>query len=355
MTTTTDISFTEQPAGCFSRVIVFISGSYLLIMIAYLILRLIFFGGLWWLALLNAFAIYTFAPLLVLLPLALLAGRWRMLIRLGLLAVLAVIWFGPFFQANNVESTGAPTIIIATFNLEQDRGGFLNNLDPFNAWLDENEVDILVLQETPEGLIDADGATSLLETYPEHYIQTIDEAGGLRRAIFSRYPLDDIVTGDRYLRAVIDFNGTNITLYNVHFEWPFRNDPRFNFNTGSPWINLLLKYDETIRNEQIDAFLELIADETTPYIVAGDFNTSQHSIIYSSLAVAMDDSFRATSSGLGATWPSERFGALVPTVLRIDYVWYSEPLKAIGAAVGPHFGSDHLPYVATLELRRSDE
>lgn len=324
-------------------------------MVAYLILRLIFFGNYWWLALLNAFAFYTFTPLFVLLPLALLARRWRMLIRLGLLAVLAVIWFGPFFQPNNVNPTGAPTITIATFNLQQNRSGFLDHLNAFMAWLADNEVDVLVFQETPEGVEEADEFASLLEAYPEQYIQTFDQAGGLRRAIFSRYPLGDVTSGERYVRAVVEFDGRDVILYNVHFAWPFRDEARFDFNTGSAWLDLLLKYDETSRNEQIDAFLEIIADETSPYIVAGDFNTSQHSIIYSSIAVAMKDSFRAASSGLGATWPLEQFGPLVPPALRLDYVWYSEPFRAIEAAAGPHFGSDHLPYVATLELRGTTE
>lgn len=350
MTTTTSLQpNSEQSTGCLPRLIGAVSGVYVTGMVAYLILRLVLGGELWWLALLNAFAVYTFAPLLILLPLMLLARVWRMVIRLGLLTLLAIVWFGPFFQPKAAVNTDNPTITIATFNMEVGRGGFTERVDDFEVWLDENNVDVVVFQETADSILD-EGFPNLADTYT-FVKQSEEQHEALRRSLLTRYPITESENGDAYQRVVLDVDGQQIALYNVHFAWPFLDEPRFNIDTGDAWVNLMLNYDEDIRNEQIEAFLDVIEDEELPYIVAGDFNTSQHAIIYSELAVEMADSYRVASDGLGATWPADRYGPLVPTVLRIDYVWYDDDhFRAVDAEVGPEFDSDHLPVLSILEI-----
>ena len=352
MTTSTHTPPNISEAGYPSRVVGLFSGIYLLFMLAYLGLRIIFGSSVWWLALLNAFAIYTFAPLIILLPLTMLANRWRMAIRLGLLALLAVIWFGPFFQPASVSSVRSPAITVATFNAERARGGFGSDVSitDFIAWLDAHNVDILMLQETPADFTEPQ-YDALRERFPHVYSQTTAEGGELRRSLLSVFPLQEVTSGDHFLRALINFENQEVAIYDIHFDWPFRNQSRINIDTGSAWVNLMLKYDEMPRNQQIDAFLETIAAERLPYIVGGDFNTSQHSIIYGDLTVLMKDSFREASSGLGATWPAEGFGVLVPPLLRIDYIWHDENFRATATTIGPRLGSDHFPYLATLVMR----
>lgn len=351
---TTSISPTQTPgqqAGCLPRFIGAVSGIYLTGMVAYLALRLILGGELWWVALFNAFAVYTFTPLLILLPLVILLRVWRMAVRLGLLALLAIVWFGPFFQPQSPSKTDAPSLTIVTFNMEVGRGGFLEQIESFEAWIDENNVDVVVFQETANAILD-DGFPNSEDTYT-FVKQSEERREALRRSLLSRYPVLESENGNAYQRVVLDINGEQIALYNVHFAWPFLDEPRFNIDTGDDWLNLMLSYDEDIRNTQIEAFLDVIEGEDLPYIVAGDFNTSQHSIIYSELAVRMADSYRTASSGLGTTWPQAgRFGPLVPTVLRLDYIWYDDDVfRAVDAEVGPEFDSDHHPVIATLEIR----
>jgi endonuclease/exonuclease/phosphatase (EEP) superfamily protein YafD len=354
MITSTDYdtsSTYEQQPGCLVQIILFSSWLYLLFMIVYLLLRLVLGSDFWWLALLNAFTIYTFTPLIVLIPLTLLAGRWRMLARLGLVALLAVIWFGPFFQPPDIDSTDAPTVTVATFNVEAARGEFSENLDTFSLWLADNDVDVLFLQETPAEYIDT-GIIALEDRYPYQEMQSGAQYEGLRRMTLSRFPLESVESEAQWQRATVTVNDQQIALYNVHLAWPFQSEPHIDLNTGSDWFNLLLRYDEENRNEQIKAFLDVIETETLPYIVGGDFNTSQHSIIYSSLAVEMQDSFRVASSGLGASWPVDRLFDFIPPLLRLDYVWYDrDAFRAIDAGIGPEFGSDHLPVIATLQQR----
>jgi hypothetical protein len=90
-----------------------------------------------------------------------------------------------------------------------------------------------------------------------------------------------------------------------------------------------------------------------PFIVAGDFNICEHSVIYGELAARMADSFREAGTGFGTSWPlpvAKEIPVFVPPLVRIDYIWHSKHFRAIDASQGPRLGSDHLPLFATLEL-----
>lgn len=328
MTRTTDEN-QRPPRKPYEGIVGFLSSVYLFTMVAYLTLRLIFGDDFWWLALPNAFAVYTFIPSYILLGLAALIGVWRLVVRLLMIAFLGVIWFGPFFQPPPDYSPTGPRLTIATANLQ----GWANTrFSDIEAWILDNEFDVVALQEVPPAFID-NHLPNLIEIYPEQL------PGG--RTLLSRHPIleSDTVVGQQ--RIVIDHEGREIVVYNVHLNWPLGNPPRIDL----PILRTLSRYDESSRNDQIEALLDVLEEETLPYIVAGDFNMSQHSIIYSALAVVMDDSFRVTEPGLGPTWRID-----LP-VLRLDYVWYSpDSLLAVETELGPDIGSDHFPLISTIEI-----
>jgi endonuclease/exonuclease/phosphatase (EEP) superfamily protein YafD len=334
---------TEQ-RGIFKRLIAFASGVYLIGMLAYLAIRLIFGDQWWWVALLNAFAIYTFLPTFILGPLATLAGMWRVATRMGLLAILAVVWFGPFFQPPSVSPSGAPTIRVATFNMH----GNSSDYDAIVEWLESSDPDIVLFQEATPSFVET-VLNMLSDQYPNQRFN--EQARDWGNGFISKYPIvesSDLVENPRNQRVVIEVNSEEIAVYNVHFQVPMQNDPHL-FETGFHWLDLALHYDETGRNNQIAELLTTLKTEPLPFVVAGDFNMSQHTITYSSVAVAMTDSFRRTESGLGATFPATL--SIIPPLLRIDYVWYQRnAFRAIDTQVGPHLGSDHLPVIADIEM-----
>jgi len=330
-----------RPPGPVSRWIAWASGAYLILMIGYLVIRLLTGDSLWWVTLLNAFVVYTFAPLFVLLPLLLLTGQWQMFARLGLLALLGVVWFGPFFQAKSSgPNTGIPLQVV-TYNMHDDR----TDLDMLEAWLTDIRVDVLVMQEVPR---DYPGERPALDDLG--LTHAVRVANGLTdMAIISRYPVEVTGEGERYFRAELDLNGQPIAVYNVHFSRPILDYDDWRLpSAGNQYINILINYDETLRNQEIRALVEAVRQETLPYIIAGDFNMSQHSLIYSDLAVLMDDSFREAATGLGATWPV--FTDLLPPLIRTHYVWHSTDMAAVEAFNGPRLGSDHLPVFAGLRV-----
>ncbi|RMG73154.1 MAG: hypothetical protein D6711_11395 [Chloroflexi bacterium] len=309
-----------------NRVVAFLCNVYLISMVSYLILRLIFTDTTWWLALLNAFAIYTFSPILVLLPIAFMLRLWQTAGRLSILALLGVIWFGPFFQPPHTQlPSGGTVLTLVTFNAWGN-----NNTQPDQAvdWLMQQDADIILLQEY----------TPLIGEkldYPEHAMNA-----GLH--LFSRYPIVESSDVNGHQRVVLDINEQQIAIYHVHLAYPLDHPPRFEL----PLLRTISRYDETERNQQIKALLQTLKDETLPFIVGGDFNMSQHSLIYSDLALLMGDSFRSTNTGLGATWSTQM---PFPT-LRLDYIWHQRTIHALKTNVGPNLGSDHLPLVAWLEL-----
>ncbi|MCA9906435.1 MAG: endonuclease/exonuclease/phosphatase family protein, partial [Anaerolineae bacterium] len=128
--------------------------------------------------------------------------------------------------------------------------------------------------------------------------------------------------------------------------------PHIEFPIRSFYESILLRYDESMRNAQLDFLLGRLAEETLPYIVAGDFNMSDQTLAYTRVAAAMHDSLREIGAGYSATWPLAMVRgdvwAWVPPLVRIDYIWHSDGWVAQAAARGPLLGSDHLPMTGTL-------
>ena len=143
-------------------------------------------------------------------------------------------------------------------------------------------------------------------------------------------------------------------MYALHFTLPLK--PRAQFDPNADiGPEALLRYDERRRNAQIRRFLEYTRAESKPFIVAGDFNTSDASLIYVEVAALVSDAWRAAGVGAGRTWPvAEAIGLprVVQPLLRIDYIWHSADLRTVAARVGEPIGSDHLPVTVEFEWRQ---
>ena len=93
-----------------------------------------------------------------------------------------------------------------------------------------------------------------------------------------------------------------------------------------------------------------------PFIVAGDFNTSDQDAMYPALAARMIDSFRERGVGFGTSWPSPGMlpiPVFLPPLVRIDYIWHSPGISTRAAWQARTVGSDHLPLVADLVIEAS--
>jgi vancomycin resistance protein VanJ len=331
------------------------AGAYAFALLAFLVLRLIFGDSLWWLAFFGNFTPFYFVALIGLLPLALLARAKCGTLLLLPFALIGLVWFGRLYLPKaSAEAADDATLRVVTFNVWGDNP----DLTQVEGWLRDTNADLVLTQEIPPAW--AGGSVPILnESYPHQAVQPAD----IRywgNGTWSRYP---IVSAENFdleddgtptqSRIVVEFEGRQVAVYNVHLYMPTGETPQITLPINNPYLNLVLKYDDTARNGQIRRLTERLKDEPLPFIVAGDFNMSDQADVYRDLAALMRDSYREAGRGLGTSWPAAQslgFPALLPPLVRIDYIWHSDHFRTIEATRGPYLGSDHLPVQALLAL-----
>ncbi len=330
-----------------------LTGAYALGLLIFVVLRLIFGDSLWWLAFFGNLTPVYFAALIVLLPLALLFRAKRGVLLMLPLVLIGAVWYGQLYLPKAaVVASSAETIKVVSFNVWGDNP----DLTPVEDWLRDQAADVVVTIELPPAW--NAGIPALRDVYPEQITgnSTMLYWGG---TLLTQHPVvssEVIDLGDgvmRQQRVVIDVAGQQIAVYAIYLLLPLGNEAHIAGST-SFYTSVFSLYDASARDAQIHALLVRLRDEPLPYIVAGDFNLSDQSVIYNDLAAALGDSFREAGTGLGTSWPMLRatFGlpSSIPPLVRIDYIWHSADFRAVTAAVGPFLGSDHLPMLATLAL-----
>ena len=319
----------------FKRFVRVVLCGYALALILYLMLRWILQPD-WSLVLLShTIAFYLFLPVLIGLLVAILIRAPRLTGVYLILTFIGLMWFVPrLMPPLTPPQQNGTAIKLISFNVFP----YNQRLDDVTAWLLAEDADMIALQEIG----------TELPALADHYPYQVSQGFVNGNALFSRYPI--IINETIQLldtpqqRLVLNVDGQNIVLYNVHLYMPL-NDNESQF--------LLLRYDETRRNQQINELLTFITVETQPVLVVGDFNLSEFSPIYNRLDAQLQDAYRDASWGLGQTFPggtSEELDDIFPPLFRLDYVWYTEGLQALNARVGSRLGSDHLPLIVTLDI-----
>ena len=353
---------------------------YALLVALFTLLRLLRFSGWPLIDLANVFAPYWYMPLVVSLPLSIIVTRgsslpaeqarkrlsrlsksaeatadpshpprWSVLLQICLIAI-GLYWFAVPGMYQPVEPPAGETFSVVTFNVQ----GSNHELKRATDWLLATSPDLIVLQETAEGYDQR--LAPLYDVYAHE-----DHIEGSAR-IFSRYAILEreilIIEdepGREALRLLLNQDGRELAVYALHFSLPL--NPRAQVDPDADiGPEALLRYDERRRNAQIRRFLDIARRETSPFIVAGDFNMSDASLIYDEIAALTQDVWRAAGVGAGRTWPvAEAIGLprVIQPLLRIDYIWHSAALRPTSAAVGEAIGSDHLPVTAAFEWRSS--
>ena len=325
---------------------------YLLVLTFYVILRLSVGDANWLLALASTFFILLLLPVPVIFVLALLL-RSRVLIVFSLfLTLFSAAWLWTYFKPKPARAASGPTLHLISFNMF----GFNPRVDDVKRWLRLQAADIVLLQDTPPRTIAKSGIPDLQDVYPTQYFQNNDTVTLSKLLLQEKTGISLTKRTAPVQRTVIDLGGQQVAVYNVHLEHPFRSQPRSDAPTESPLVSLLLRYDDAQRNEEIKQLIPILQKETLPFIVAGDFNTSDQSAMYRTLSAVMLDSYREQGLGLGTSWPAggeAGWPSYVPALIRIDYVWHSKHFCTISAVQGPKLGSDHIPLKVVLELQRA--
>jgi endonuclease/exonuclease/phosphatase family metal-dependent hydrolase len=169
------------------------------------------------------------------------------------------------------------------------------------------------------------------------FAHNLDYQGGQYGvAILSRLPIDAIdhrkyenrreAERRGMIRVEVNFEGKTINFVTTHLDYQFEDGRLF----------------------EAEQMLKFLHDIKGPLIVVGDLNDEPAGKTYRLMSQGFDDAWvRSRTKDLGLTYPADK------PVKRIDYVFtrQSDRLKIKKAWVVNTLASDHLPLVASLELK----
>ena len=261
-------------------------------------------------------------------------------------------------KARATVPADAPQIRVVAANIWGSNQGFAGStqFEAIGDWLRTQDADVILLQEVPlSQRRREDGVLGLKDAYPE---QWFGETPLVTRAALSRLPILSFTNEEQnpsrshFQRLVVDLDGEDVAIYIVHLSNPLRDEPRLSLPLTPFIVDYALSYDPSRRDQQVRYLLAALEQERLPYIVGGDFNMSDQSLIYNEVGAVMTDSFRSAGWGFGTSWRAgvQRWGIGVPPLIRIDYLWHSDDFVTVTSEQGAYLGSDHLPLVSKFAL-----
>lgn len=311
-------------------------GAYGFAVSAFVILRLLLDETFVPVAIYNTFAHLLWLAALLLLPLCLLLRFWRVMLLILLPALSFILTYGGQFVRSADAYQDAGDFSIMTYNVRWRAGDYADAI----ALIRAADADIVAVQELGEAaaaLLQA----QLADTYP-HMALHPHATGTVGQGILSRYPILDSTFWQsefpsfRQQRALVDLEGTEVAVYNVHFNHPFMSADFF---------------DARVRARQVDEVLQRIREEDARVVLLGDFNMVDLNEDYARIDDQLTDAYFDAGYGMGWTFSFFGRGYRLPPLARIDYIFVSSGLDPIEARVWDVAGgSDHRPVWARLSI-----
>ena len=300
--------------------------------------------------------------------------RWGLLAVHGVALALALVRFDPVGRLTPPPSPLPDDLTLLTFNLprwsrepDPERSGRLAD------YVQDVRPELLALQEANTVYSDRSprGRPSphvdvLLDSLGYH----LARLDGLARRLTVQDPvLGHIPLGEQTIielpnpsgdphsaqlvRVRFRWQGREAVIYNVHLRsfgaekpWQERNrrllDPRL-------WREYFRRYRTAYRLRAIEAeaIADILEEETLPYLLCGDFNSTPHNWTYRHLVrrLGLHDVFKEAGEGLGLTYHARHPFA------RIDFVLASPAWEPVSARVDDVRLSDHRPLLVRLRWR----
>jgi len=304
-----------------------------------------------------SFAVYVppqmwLLPVLVLGPITLLIQpRWCWL-HLGCILWVLFGYMDPEF--NRQKTPKGPGFKVITNNRGQD-----NKQSP-TEFVASEKPDVVIYQ-------DAGRESGYAKAYPDMNVRALNEF-----TVITRFPIKSIeLLPQRGLnqrpvamRCVLDWEGRELVIYSVHFISPREHlDPMSKGGFIAAAFGGKGGYGEKLRN-QVAGFwahqqkiasevAELAKKETSPTLIAGDFNVPNHGQIYHLYRDQFTDAFEEAGSGYGLTFPGFTRNPLTffGPWLRLDQVFSNQQLQPVACKAEPGRRSQHRCMVATFELK----
>jgi endonuclease/exonuclease/phosphatase (EEP) superfamily protein YafD len=289
---------------------------------------------------LNAFTLYVYLPAYVALAVAMWTKRWWLATASAGVIACHFVWVLPDFRPATPYVPPSPTVEASRplkIFYANVRGGRNMQMDEVLADALGNDPDVIVLAEMQGYWWHRMVRLNPLPSHP--YGTNLKSRNSGDVGIFSRLPvrrMEQIIIGNRVV-LVVDITleaKRNLRLVALHSPRPNLND-RGEYDTF--WQKLR----------------PILMEEPGPTVVIGDFNATQHSLVYEQLEA---DGFRSAHEdrgrGYATTWPN---GVNWIPPIRIDQAFLSSDVECLSIASGNGLGSDHKPFILDIQVRPSHE
>ncbi len=237
-----------------------------------------------------------------------------------------------YFNTDSLtQSKDDEVLTVAQYNVH-----YMNrNVENIVDWLEDNHdgFDVVFLQEVSMGL--KAELQRLHKYYPYHIYKT--DKRWLGRAFFSKIPIT-LHRTEFYDRSFVHYlvvnlkthQGKDIKFYGVHTTSPFSSDTLAR------------------RNHEFSETANIFVQDKSEYkIIAGDFNSTPYSRAFMNFLKATGLKRPRTHTG---SWPSN----FIPPTFRIqiDHLLVSDKIDYLSQETGKDCGSDHLPVITGVVLRK---
>jgi|GEM_PF-2110601 len=295
---------------------------------------------------LSGYYLILIATFFVALIIALLLRKlWIILLLLPNILIIGLFVY-PYYAPKTPAVADGMTIRVMTYNIQNQTDEGIRNT--YAELVESIGPGIVAFQEFPDFNYFRWQDSGQLSSYPYIAIGTVNGESIPGQGVYSQYPIlseevwvyEDLSPSHPHQRLVLDINGSQVVLYNIHPFPPIEWDRGYAFaaNAGD-----LFAHAETMNR-----LVERIQAETLPVIVVGDMNMSDQFPQYRQMSGILTDSFMEAGDGFGFTYPAARG---IPQLIRLDYIFYSSQFQAVNAVVLADMNtSDHLPVVADLVL-----
>ncbi len=321
---------------------------YFSILLAWFGLYLLTGDRLFFVAIVNTFAVYLFFPLPIIFALAFFLCRREVWVGVGIGALLfAGLWGKLFVPALPSVRQTSPVLTVMTYNML----GMHNESAPAVQTIRTEDADVVFLQELNFEMAKTLQA-ELLEAYPYQILDPQPTVAGM--GTLSKYPIR--LTGDELKMGwvgtpqvmALAWGEAEVTLVNFHM-WPTNISP----------VSVMV---DSYRKRELEAeALIQFAEKSGPIIAAGDANATPFNDAYRIVNTVLLDAWAEAGFGLGHTFPgSDIPGSSRPRIagrpspqwmLRIDYIFHSSHWITVDARQAAFDGvSDHRGVVAELAL-----
>jgi endonuclease/exonuclease/phosphatase (EEP) superfamily protein YafD len=286
---------------------------------------------------LNAFTLYIYLPAYGVLVIAAWHRRWWLAAASAAVVACHLVWVGPDFRP---ATPYVPPSIGEVESAQTLRIFYANVRGPnreFDAMIDEairSNADVIVLAELQRPWFQTLAKSEALKPYPHGTQLKRRHSGDIN--VFSRLPVRrfQVITSQDRTCVLVDvaLGNDSLRLFCLHSPRPLVDGENQYY---SFW-------------QEIEPIL---AKQPEPLVVIGDFNATQHSLVYEQLTTGrLRSAHEDRGRGYATTWPN---GLKPLPPIRIDQALLSPQVECVSVVEGRGLGSDHKPVILDLRVHSS--